>query len=252
MTRRLLLPSVCFVFSSLVGLPSAQADYLNIAFQGTVTHSADDLGNLFDAGVGGGTVVGEAVTGSFLIDLAMSQNRGTDYEVGGSVFYAADENIGPERYITSQVNIGGRNFILGPSTTYTSDEEFVWMFQDNFQEYEDERDYLEIEDEYYYENENGLSSFRLEIAINDIINTFLDPALNLDQEFLWVDSQVPTYGAGGRFLAEAEEGIGIAGFSLNTVKASLVPTEVPEPSSIGILLTALLVGMGLRQRPLHR
>lgn len=35
---------------------------------------------------------------------------------------------------------------------------------------------------------------------------------------------------------EADIGVGFAGFKLNTVQASLVPTEVPESASIGIFV----------------
>jgi len=248
MTRRTLLPWICFVFSVLACLPSAHAGLLNITFQGAVTSSVDDYGNLFDAGVGSNTIVGDAVTGSILIDLDLAARRSTDYEVGGDAYYSANQYIGPERYITSQINIGGRNFVLGPSVTYPSDEESVWMFRAEVPDFEGPRDFMAIQDEYYYENDNGVSSFNLDVSIIDVLDTFLS-TLDLDQEFSWFDnSDLPGSGAGGRLWAETDEGIGIASFELNSVQAALVPAEVPEPVSLGFLLLALLVGMGLRRR----
>lgn len=169
--------------------------------------------------------------------------------MGGDAYYSANQYIGPERYITSQINIGGRNFVLGPSVTSTSDEESVWMFRAEVPDFEGPRDFLAIQDECFYENDNGLSSFSLDVSMIDVLDTFLS-SLDLDQEFSWIDtSDLPGRGAGGRLQAEADEGIGIAYFELNSVQAALVPTEVPEPASLGILLLALLVGMGLRRRP---
>jgi len=252
MIRRTLLPSICFGFSSLIFLPSAQAGYLNIMFQGTVIQSVDESGELFDAGAGNGTVVGRTVTGSFLIDLDMAQTRSTDYEVGGDAYYSANQYLGPERYITSKINIGGRHFTLSPSVTSIDDEESVWMYRVDNPEFEGPAEYFNVQDEYFYENEAGLSSFSLSLSIGDILNSFLDPSLDLDQEFHWISNQHPDGSAGGRFAAEADVGIGAADFALHRVKASVVPTEVPEPATIGILLVGLLAVIGLRRRSWYR
>lgn len=249
MSQRLLLPSVCFLFSSLVCLPSAQAGYLNINFQGAVTSAYNEGGNLFDVNDG------DPVTGSFLIDLDFAERYSSGFEVGGDAYYSANEGLGPQRYITSQINIGDRNFVFGPSTTYPSDEEYVWMFKANVYDidFEGPRDFLAIQDEYYYEyyDDNGvgigISGFSLNISMIDMLDSFLS-SLDLDQEFSWVNnSDLPGIGAGGSLRAEADVGIGAANFKLNAVQATLVPTEVPEPGSFGLLLTALLVGMGLRK-----
>lgn len=242
-----------FAFSFLVCLPSAQAGYLNITFQGSVTGSFDEYGNLFDAGVGGNTILGESVTGSFLVDLALAEYRGTDYEVGGDVYYSTGS--GPGRYITSQIDIGGRNFVLGHSTgSSASDEESVWMFRAAVPDYDGPRDFLAISDEYEYEGdeESGISSFNLSLSIIDQLDIFLS-SLDLDQEFSWVDnSDLPGTNSGGRLLVEADIGIGLAFFNVNAVQASLVSTEVPEPATIGILLTGMLVALGLLRRSARR
>jgi len=252
MIRRTLLPSVCFVFSSLICLPSAQAGYLNVTFQGTVTGSGTDWGDPFGTGEGNGAIIGGTVTGSFLIDLGLSAQRGTDYEVGGDAYYSANQYVGPARYITSQVSIGGRNYVLGPSTTpEPHDEESVWMYRVDNPEWWGPPELLQIQDEYYYDSDAGLSSFHLWIEVSDLLNGFLT-SLDLDQEFLWTASNHPDGSASGSFHTEADIGMGGASFDLTTVQASLVPTEVPEPATISILLAGFLAVIGLRRRSLYR
>lgn len=226
MIRRSLIPSLCFLLSSLVGLPAAQAGYLTITFEGSAYGS--------DSG-GPSPHDGERVTGSFLIDLDMEQTRRTD-DWGSTVYGSA----GQDRYITSQISIGDSNFVLGPSSagesvlmdrTYLGDDS-AW-------------DSMEISDNYSYENDVGSGSISLKIFITGPLNSFLN-SLDLDQEFLLVDESISAWGT---FDAQTEYGgIDWTRLSLNRMQASRVPSAVPEPAPIGTLLTALLVGMGLRRR----
>src|SRR5690606_15229456 len=95
----------------------------NINFQGAVTSAYNESGNLFDVNDG------DAVAGSFLIDLDFAERYSTDFEVGGDAYYSANEYGGPTRYITSQINLGDRNFGFGLRATTFDGEVSAWMFK---------------------------------------------------------------------------------------------------------------------------
>lgn len=225
---------------------AAQADLLEVRFHGYITGSNDEFGNLFGAGAGKDTVVGEEIYGSYWVDLGLAEYFYYDNDFAGDLAYSAPE--GSRGFISTEFHIGERAYSMPAVSDYDTDTEQVYMGKGwDFER--EEWGFWEIGDQYSKISGDNIDiDYFLEMSFSGVLMDYLG-ALTLDQEFSWSDSDFAdnTTGGGGRFLSESITGIGIALFQLDSLQAIRVPAEVAEPSSL-LLLFLGLVPLAARRR----
>lgn len=231
--RCIFIPVLCVTFSA-----AAQAAFLDVTFHGYVSGSNDEDGRLFGAGVGSNTIVGEEVFGSYRVDLGLAEYVSYDNDFAGDVEYSVGDLGVNRRFVTSDVSIGGQVFSLLNDVFQDSDDESVYMGKGYDDELGEDHGFWQISDEYYVPD---LLSYVLDVGFSGPLMDYLD-ALTLDQEIFWSDPDFAdsTTGGGGRLLVESNAGIGIANFQLDSLKVTRAITEVPEPSSLFLLLLGLI------------
>ena len=230
-------------------VPLAQASFLEIKFEGVVTSSSDPNGLLFNAGVGDNTLVGEAVSGRYLIDLELSNYYSDDNEIGGDRSYSPDGLGLGKLFITSTVSIGSRTFELTNDVPLDSVGEEVYLINDyHGDDFVSNEDFWRILDEFFVPEEFYAL---LRLSVFDQNGGFLN-GVQLDQEFDLFDLDLndPAFSFGGSLALEAFAAVGHAQFALTHVSAArLDPVpSVPEPPMAMLMASGLLMLAGRKAK----